>query len=109
MCLLYSLPVHSQTQLGPQDCNATLNLAGGVEILSTPPGTVCLQCVFDGVVATDATYSLEVNSTTGRVVNGVLVVFDSETVFNTRTTVDIQCNSALGSHITSVFLMSKSY
>ena len=95
--------------LGPQDCTATLNLTANVDIINAPPGTVCLQCVFNGVIATDATFSLDVNSTTGRVVNGVLVVFDSKTVFNTETTVDIQCNSALGAHITSVFLMSKSY
>ena len=111
LCFLRPIPVDSQ--LGPQDCNATLNLTVSDVILNAPPGTLCVQCVFNGMVATDATYrinTLEVDTDDGRVVNGVLVVFDSKSVFNTITTVDIQCSSALGTpRIVSVFLMSKSY
>ena len=109
-CLLYPIPVHSQ--LGPDDCNATLSLDRSDVILNVPPGTVCIQCVFNSVAATDATFQIDntnIDSSKGRVVEGVLVVFDTASVFNTVNTVDIQCTSAQGIHSGAVYLRSKSY
>ena len=109
-CLLYPIPVHSQ--MGPEDCNATLSLESSNVILTAPPGTVCIQCVFNGLVALDAAFQIDntnIDSSKGRVVNGVLVVFDTESVFNTVNTIDILCSSAQGTHSGAVYLMSKSY
>ena len=108
--LLYPIPVHSQ--LGPEDCNATLSLNRSDLILNAPPGTLCIQCVFNSVVASDATFQIDntnLDPSKGRVVNGVLVVFDTESVFNTVAAIDIQCISAQGTRSGLVFLMSKSY
>ena len=108
-CLLYPIPVHSQ--LGPEDCNATLSLDRSDLILTAPPGTVCIRCVFAGVAAMDATFQIDntnIDSSKGRVENGVLVVFDTESVFSAMS-IDIQCTSAQGSHLGAVQLMSKSY
>ena len=109
MYLLYPIPVHSQ--LGPEDCTTTISLERSDVILTAPPGTVCIQCVFNGVVAMDATFQIDntnLDSSKGRVVNGVLVVFDTASVFNTMN-IDIQCTSGQDSHLGAVFLMSKSY
>jgi hypothetical protein len=64
--------------------------------------------VFNGLVATDGTFQIDntnIDSSKGRVVNGVLVVFDTESVFNTVAAIDIQCTSAQGIHSGLVFLM----
>ena len=110
MYLLYPIPVHSQ--LGPEDCTTTLSLDRSDVILNVPPGTVCIQCVFGSVVAMDATFEIDITNldpSKGRVVNGVLVVFDTESVFSTVNIIDIQCSSAQGFHSGLVYLMSKSY
>ena len=110
--LLYPIPVHSQPMLGPGDCHANLTLDTSDVILNAPPGTVCIQCVFNNVVAMDATFQIDntnIHSSKGRVVNGVLVVFDTASVFNTVNIMDIQCSSAGGTHNGAVYLMSKSY
>ena len=81
-------------------------------ILTAPPGTVCIQCVFNGLVALDGTFQIDntnIDSSKGRVVNGVLVVFDTASVFNTMAAIDIQCTSAQGTRSGLVFLTSKSY
>ena len=106
----YSILVHSQ--LGPQDCMATLILAFNGVTLNVPPGTVCIQCVFGSVVATDATFQIDnadIDLSDGRIVNGVLVVFDTTSVFNTVSPRAISCSSAQGTQAGIAFLMSKSY
>ena len=110
MTALYPIPVHSQ--LGPQDCIATLILASNGVVLEVPPGTVCLQCVFGSVVAADATFQIDnanIDSSTGTVVNGVLVIFDTASVFNTTSPRTISCSSGQGTLAGAVFLMSKSH
>ena len=79
-----SLPVNS-SQLGPENCTATVALdSPTLTILFVPSGTVCLECIIGGALATEASFQIENNqvaSSEGTVVNGTLVVFDSETTF----------------------------
>ena len=59
-------------------------------ILFVPSGTVCLECVIGGALATEASFQIENNqvaSSEGAVVNGTLVVFDSETTFSEENTI----------------------
>ena len=87
---------------GPNDCIATLNITSAFLGLVAPPGTVCIQCTFSGVPATDAIFQLNndnVDPEDGVTVNGVLVVCDSELVFSTTTSIDLSCTSAMnGGH-----------
>ena len=103
--------VHSQ-QLGPENCVANFTLDASDVVHNVPPGTVCIACVFGGVVATDAAFQIDNSQDygNGRVVFGVLVVFNTEDVFDVTST-DIRCSSAaVGSaHTAIVFLQSKSY
>ena len=81
----------SSSQLGPDNCTATVainrQLSNTVTVY-VPSGTACFECIIDGVIATDATF-LVGNSpvSEGSVVNGTLVVFDTESVFSTPTKV----------------------
>ena len=59
---------------------------------------MCIQCTFDGVPATDATFILAnvaVDPEDGVTVNGVLVVCDSEQVFSTASNTDLSCTSVM--------------
>ena len=61
-----------------------------------PPGTVCIQCSVGGEVAADAVFQIDGSNTDasiGRVVEGVLVVFNTESVFGTSISTDVQCMS----------------
>ena len=72
-------------------------------ILCVPPGTVCIECSVGGEVANDTefqTNNTQINGSNidsnideniGRVVDGVLVVFDTENVFTTSSATDVQC------------------
>ena len=78
-----------------------------------PPGTVCIQCSVGGEVANDAIFQIDVSSidaSTGRVVDGVLVVFDTESVFGTSSSTDVQCMSVNlnATHSVRMYLESKS-
>ena len=106
--------MHSQ-QLGPENCVANFTLEVSDVVLLVPPGTVCIECVFGGVVAPDAAFridnsNVDENYGNGTVVFGVLVVFNTEDVFDVAST-DLQCSSAaVGSaHTAIAFLQSKSY
>ena len=84
-------------------------------ILYVPPGTVCIECSVGGEVAADATFQLDntnIDRSIGRVVDGVLVVFDTENVFTTSAT-DMQCTSVESDpnvyHSVGMYLKSKSY
>ena len=77
------------------------------------PGTVCIQCSVGGEVATDAVFQIDntnIDASTGRVVDGVLVVFDTESVFGTSSSTDVQCMSVSlsASHSVKMYLESKS-
>ena len=107
--------MHSQ-QLGPENCVANFTLDASDVVRNVPPGTVCIACVFGGVVATDAAFQIDNSNVdqdygNGRVVFGVLVVFNTEDVFDVTST-DIRCSSAAvggSDHTAIVFLQSKSY
>ena len=91
--------------------NVTLAIDGET-FFDVSPGTVCFQCIFGGVVATDAVFEInsdDIDPSEGTVVNGTLVVFDSERVFNTITTTLVSCKIPSNDlQITvRVFLMSK--
>ena len=79
-------------------------------ILSVPSGTVCLECVIGGALATEASFQVEnmqVAPSEGKVVNGTLVVFDSETTFSEDSTI-VRCTSGSASHQAFVEHGSKS-
>ena len=68
-------------------------------ILFVPSGTVCLECIIGGALATEASFqieNMEVASSEGTVVNGTLVVFDSETTFSEENTI-VRCMSGSAS------------
>ena len=83
--LLYFLV--NSSQLGPDNCTATELLDKphpSLEILYVPSGTVCFECIIDGELTTGAMFQIdnnEVSSSVGTVVNGTLVVFDTESTF----------------------------
>ena len=67
-------------------------MSGG--LVSIPPGTVCVGCSVGGVVASDAVFQIDnsnISTRTGRVVDGVLVMFDTESLFTTAK--HVQCMS----------------
>ena len=79
-------------------------------ILFVPSGTVCLECVIGGALATEASFqieNMEVAPSEGTVVNGTLVVFDSETTFSGENTI-VRCMSGSTSHQAFVEHESKS-
>ena len=79
-------------------------------ILSVPSRTVCLECVIGGALATEASFQIEnkeVASSEGKVVNGTLVVFDSETTFSDENTI-VRCMSGSASRQAFVEHGSKS-
>ena len=83
------------------------------DILQIHPGTMCIKCLFGGEVAADAVYKIgdsKIDRSIGRVVDGVLVVFDSESVFSTSSATDVQCMSVdlNASHSVGMYLESKS-
>ena len=96
---------------GPNDCIATLNITSDLGVLLAPPGVVCIQCTFNGVPATDATFQLDngaVDPEDGVTVNGVLVVCDSEQVFSTSSSTDLSCTSGVLRQQSIFFLESES-
>ena len=119
IALLVDLPHSSFTssavrsQLGPNDCVDTVSMSENLVIRYVPPGTVCIQCSFGGEVANDAIFQVngsDIDASTGRIVDGVLVVFDTESVFGTFSAIDVQCMSVNlnTSHSVNMYLKSKS-
>ena len=103
-----------RSQLGPDDCVDNVTISMSNIILHVPPGTVCIECSVGGEVAADAVFQIDntnIDESIGRVVGGVLVVFDTESVFNTFSTTDVQCRSVdlNGYHGVVMYLESKSY
>ena len=76
-----------------------------------PPGTVCIECVINGAVDTDATFTIEnspIPSGEGRVVGGVQVVDDTDVTFNTFPGTTLRCSSDGQTRAASVFLYGMS-
>ena len=70
-------------------------------------GTLCIECIVGGEVAADAVYKIDdskIDRSIGRVVDGVLIVYDSESVFSSA--VHVHCMSAAhnASHSTLLYL-----
>ena len=79
-----------------------------------PPRTVCMECIVGGEVSNDTIFQINgtnIDDSTGRVVDGVLVVFDTESVFTTSSATDVQCMSLdlNASHSVGMYLESKSH
>ena len=75
-----------------------------------PPGTVCFQCDFGSGVATDSTFQIDnspVGSGEGTTVMGVLVIFDSEQVFETSSQRTVRCESGGSARNAITFLESE--
>ena len=83
----------SSSQLGPDNCTSTVAINTTLSItLYVPCGTACFECIIDGVIATDATFLIGNSvASEGTVVNGTLVVSDTESVFSTST--NVRCSS----------------
>ena len=113
----------ARSQLGPDDCVDNVTISMSEVILYVPPGTVCIECSVGGEVANDTefqTNNTQINGSNidsnideniGRVVDGVLVVFDTENVFTTSSATDVQCMSVdlNASHSVGMYLESKSH
>ena len=103
-----------RSQFGPNDCVDTVSMSGNLLILYVPPGTVCIQCSVGGEVANDSIFQIDgsdIDASIGKVVDGVLVVFDTESVFTTSSATYVQCMSVNlnASHSVEMYLESKSH
>ena len=103
----------ARSQLGPNDCVDTVSMSENLLSRHVRPGTVCIQCSVGGEVANDSIFLIEgsdIDASTGRVVDGVLVVFDTESVFTTSLATVVQCMSVNlnASHSVKMYLESKS-
>ena len=87
-------------------CDENINISiseDSVHILVL--GTLCIECIVGGEVAADAVYKIgdsKIDRSIGRVVDGVLVVYDSESVFSSA--VRVHCMSAAHSASHSALL-----
>ena len=109
----------ARSQLGPDDCVDHVTISMSEVILCVPPGTVCIECSVGGEVANGTefqTNNTQINGSNideniGRVVDGVLVVFDTESVFTTSSATVVQCMSVdlNASHSVGMYLESKSH
>ena len=80
------------SQLGLDDCVANVTISMSEDVVPIIPGTVCIECRVGGEVANDTVFQIngsDIDTSAGRVVDGVLVVFDTESVFNI--TMHVQC------------------
>ena len=96
--------------LGPDDCIANVSLSE--EVIVIPPGTVCVQCIINGALDTDAQFGqqgLNIDPTKGLTVDGVLVLFQTENVFVPNINTILRCFSSSGSTQAVVVFISKSY
>ena len=85
----------SSSQLGPENCTATVAInkpLSNTVTVYVPSGTACFECIIGGVIATDATFLIGNSPVSeGSVVNGTLVVSDTERVFSKPT--NVRCGS----------------
>ena len=104
------------SQLGSYDCDNNITISSTVNVVHAIPGTLCVECIFDNKVATDAEFEIQRRGSAidltkiGEVIDGVLVVFDAESLLlegHKR----IHCMSVAlnATHSVLVVLTSKSY
>ena len=87
-------------------------LSTGNNTIQIPPGTVCVECIINGELDTDAQFQIQgsnIDPSEGRTVDGVLVLFQTEDVFVSTMHPSLRCFSSSGSTIALVIFMSKSY
>ena len=87
-------PVRSQ--LGPDNCTVTEDITSESVVFVPPGSTVCFQCVLSGSVATDATFQINsgsVDSSDGSTEMGVLVIYNTDTVFLVQQPAAVGCTS----------------
>ena len=80
-------------------------------VIRTVPGALCMECIVGGEVAADTVFQIDgskINTRIGRVVDGELVVFDTESVFTTAKRVQCMSVAHNASHSVLVSLKSKS-
>ena len=104
----------SSTVRSQLDCVDTVPMSENLLIRYVPPGTVCIKCSVGGEVANDSMFQIDgsdIDASTGRVVDGVLVVFDTESVFSISSSTDVQCMTVNlnASHSVKIYLESKLY
>ncbi|CAI8037259.1 hypothetical protein GBAR_LOCUS20824, partial [Geodia barretti] len=82
------------------DCTATVQIVGTTSApnqIDIPLGTVCVECVVDGVV--DASFLIG-NSpfppSQGTLMGGVLVVYDTSVTFPASPALTLRCNRSSG-------------
>ena len=106
MCFFLS----ALSQLGPGDCIGMFQITGLLvfpNVLNVPLETVCIECVINGAVVTDVTFTIgnsPIPSVEGRVVGGVQVVDDTDVTFDAFPATTLRCNSSGLTRAASVFL-----
>ena len=89
-------------------CDENINITmseSAVRILIL--GTLCIECIVGGEVAADAVYKIgnsKIDTSIGRVVDGVLVVYDSESVFSSAVHVHCMSTAHNASHSALLYL-----
>ena len=88
-------PNASGSGLSLDDCVATVTLSETIaRIVFVPNGPVCFECVFGGAVDTNSTFQIDntfIDVNDALIVDGILVVIDTEDVFSTFKVV--RCNN----------------
>ena len=95
---------------GPNDCVDNISMSENSRVIP-PRIIVCLKCSVGDEVAADATFQIDnsdIDENTGRVVDGVLVLFDTESVFTTAKRVQCMSISLNVSHSILMSLNGKS-
>ena len=98
-------------QRGPNDCVANVTISMSGVTLRISPGTVCIGCSVRGRVAADAVFQIngaDISASMGRVVDGVLVLFDTESVFKIAKNVQCMSVSLNANHSVLISVTGKS-
>ena len=99
------------SQPGPDNCveNVIISESMKGDSIRIDPGIVCIKCSIGDGLATDAEFLIhdaEIGTDMGRIVDGVLVVFDTESVFTTAE--QVQCMSVSHNSVL-MYINGKSY
>ena len=88
-----------------------MSLSTGASTIEIPPGTVCVECIINGELDTDAQFWLQgsnIDPSKGVAMNGVLILFQTENVFVPNVNPTLRCYSSSGSTQALVIFLSKS-
>ena len=110
-CTSVTIAVECLTICGSHNCIETVTVTEDLESVLVPPGTLCLCCDFGSGASIDTTFQIDtsaVDAGVGSTVNGMLVVYDTEKVFDSRTPRNVKCSNGGSSFNTATFLRSKS-